>query len=333
MEKRQPTYNFETSALGYGCMGLSHTYGATLPEDEGIQVLHAAVDAGYTLFDTAEIYGTATDLHHNETLVGKALSPVRDKVQLVSKFGVRFDFSSDLRPFPVYTCATPDAIRTSIEGSLRRLQTDYLDLYLQHRMDPKVEPEDVASVMADLIAEGKIRHWGISETNEEYLRRAHAVCPVSMVEMRYSMMSRGVEALFPVFEELGVGMLAFSPMANGVLTGAYRGKTDFDATVDYRATMPQFSAEADAKNARLFALLEEVAIRHDATYAQVSLAWMLCKKPWIVPIPGSRSPKRLAENAAAAHVKLASEEVAAIDNALASMEMSEVFGGSKVHKD
>lgn len=330
METRKLGQDLSVSALGYGCMGLSHAYGEALDEKEAVRVLREAFEAGYTFFDTAEVYGTEDDPHVNERFVGEALKEVRDKVQIATKFGIRFDLASSKRPYPLIPDSQPETIRRSVEGSLKRLRTDHIDLYFQHRIDPQVEPEIVAGVMADLIKEGKILHWGISEANKNYLRRAHAVCPVTAVENRYSMMVRHYEALFPVLEELGVGLVAFSPMANGLLTGKYGKGEHFDAKVDYRATMPQFTDEAMDQNRALFALLDDLAARKNATPAQISLAWMLCKKPWIVPIPGSRHPERLRENAGAADVMLSHEEVMAIDEALDGVEMSQVFGGTEI---
>lgn len=330
METRKLGQDLSVSALGYGCMGLSHAYGEALDEKEAVRVLREAFEAGYTFFDTAEVYGTEDDPHVNERLVGEALKEVRDKVQIATKFGIRFDLASSKRPYSLIPDSRPETIRRSVEGSLKRLRTDHIDLYFQHRIDPQVEPEIVAGVMADLIKEGKILHWGISEANKNYLRRAHAVCPVTAVENRYSMMVRHYEALFPVLEELGVGLVAFSPMANGLLTGKYGKGEHFDAKVDYRATMPQFTDEAMDQNRALFALLDDLAARKNATPAQISLAWMLCKKPWIVPIPGSRHPERLRENAGAADVMLSHEEVMAIDEALDGVEMSQVFGGTEI---
>lgn len=205
-----------------------------------------------------------------------------------------------------------------------------IDLYFQHRIDPHVEPETVAEVMADLIREGKITHWGISEANEDYLRRAHAVCPVTAVQNRYSMMAQQYEPLFPVLEELGVGLVAFSPMANGFLTGRYGKGQRFDAATDYRASMPQFTDEAVDQNAALLQLLLEMAAEKNATPAQISMAWMLCKRPWIVPIPGTRKEERMKENAGAAAVSLTPREVRALDDALEQMELSAVFGGAPV---
>ncbi len=322
--------DLQVSALGLGCMGFSHAYGAPMEKDEAIRMIRQAVEMGYTFFDTAEIYGPQENPYDNERLVGEALAPYRDKVKIATKFGIRFDLSSQQVPYPIVTDSSPKRIRESVEGSLTRLRTDHIDLYFQHRIDVNTTPEEAADVMASLIKEGKILHWGISEANEDYLRRAHSVCPVTAVENRYSMMARHYEPLFPVLEELGVGLVAFSPMANGFLSGQYGKNENFDKKYDYRSNMPQFTAEAVDKNQQLLALLHETAQRKNATPAQISLAWMLCKKPYIVPIPGTRKLSRLSENAGAADVILSAEEVASIDKALDGMEMSQVFGGSKI---
>lgn len=226
----------------------------------------------------------------------------------------------------------PEIIRRSVEESLCRLHTDRIDLYYQHRIDPKVEPEEVAATMAELIREGKILHWGISEATENYLRRAHRVCPVTAVQNRYSMMARRHEELFPVLEELGVGFVAFSPLANGLLTDCYTADTTFDAATDYRASMPQFRKESFEQNRPLFALIGNLAEEHHATPSQIALAWMMNKRPWIVPIPGTRHLCRLKENIGAADIRLTSGQVEAIDAALDTMPMSEVFGGSPIKK-
>ena len=264
--------------------------------------------------------------------MGKALADVKGRAVITTKFGLRFDFDSGRVPIPLVPDSRPETIRRSVEGSLRRLGMDHIDLYFQHRIDPAVEPEEVAGVMADFIREGKITHWGISEANEEYLRRAHAVCPVTAVENRYSMMARHYEGLFPVLEELGVGLVAFSPMANGFLTGQYGKGQHFDPATDYRAAMPQFTDEAVDQNAALLKLLNDMAAEKRATPAQISLAWMLCKRPWIVPIPGTRKEARMKENAGAADVALSCGEVKALDDALDTMEMSAVFGGTPTEK-
>lgn len=330
MKTRVLGNNFQVSAVGLGCMGFSHAYGAPTGRAETVQMLRNAYDVGYTFFDTAEVYGTQEEPHINEQLVGEALKPFRNHVQIASKFGIHFDMSSSQVNHPLVPDSRPEVIRSSVEGSLKRLQTDHIDLYFQHRIDPAVEPETVAEVMAELIKEGKILHWGISEANGEYLRRAHAVCPVTAVENRYSMMARQYEALFPVLEELGVGLVAFSPMANGFLTGKYGKGTQFDPKYDYRSNMPQFTDEAVEKNQALLDLLHHMAEEKSATPAQISMAWMICKKPWIVPIPGTRKLERLKENAGAAEVKLTEAEVQTLDDALEQIEMSEVFGGSRI---
>lgn len=318
------------SAVGLGCMGMSHAYGAPSDKREMTELLSDAVDMGYTFFDTAEMYGTADRPHDNEELLGEALRPFRDRIVIATKFGISFDRPDAAGTHAVIADSRPDTIRRAVEGSLRRLHTDRIDLYYQHRIDPKVSPEEVAGVMADLIREGKILHWGISETTEEYLRRAHAVCPVTAVQNRYSMMARWHEHLFPVLEELGVGFVAFSPLANGLLTECYTADTHFDARTDYRASMPQFRRESFERNAKLFEMLDSLAESCRATPSQIALAWIMCKKPWIVPIPGTRRLCRLKENIGASDIRLTAGQMQAIDNALATMPMSEVFGGSPV---
>lgn len=330
MKTRTLGTDLTVSAVGLGCMGFSHAYGAPTEKNEAIRSIRAAYDLGYTMFDTAETYGTAADPHENEKLVGEALKDVRNGVQIVTKFGIRFDETSAAVNKPLIPDSRPETIRASVEGSLRRLQADHIDLYFQHRMDPGVEPEAVAQVMADLIREGKITHWGISEVTEDYLRRAHKVCPVTAVQNRYSMMARQHEALFPVLEELNVGFVAFSPMANGLLTACYGKDDKFDPKLDYRSAMPQFTPEAADQNRALLELLRDLAERKHATPAQISLAWMLCKKPYIVPIPGSRKVDRMRENAGAAEVVLSPEEVETMDKALNTIPMSAVFGGTAV---
>lgn len=318
------------SALGLGCMGMSHAYGAPADHREMAELLARAVDAGYTFFDTAEVYGTAERPHDNEELLGKALKPYRDRIVIATKFSLRFDTKSGRVPYPLIADSRPESIRRAVEGSLRRLQTDHIDLYYQHRPDPAVPVEEVADVMRELIAEGKVRYWGLSEAPEADIRRAHAVCPLSAIQNRYSMMARWHEALFPVLEELGIGFVAFSPLANGLLSERYSAASHFEAGTDYRATMPQFQADSYEKNRSLFRLIDRLATEKGATPAQISLAWMLCKKPWIVPIPGTRKPDRLLENAGAADVILSGDEVKEIDRALDAMPMSGVFGGTKL---
>ena len=311
-------------------MGMSHAYGAPSDKREMTALLADAVDMGYTFFDTAEIYGLPGQPHHNEELLGEALRPYRDHIVLATKFGLAFDAPEAAGPHALIPDARPEIIRHAVEGSLRRLRTDHIDLYYQHRIDPSVEPETVAEVMADLIHEGKILHWGISEATEGYLRRAHRVCPVTAIQNRFSMMARWHESLLPVCEELGIGFVAYSPLANGLLTNCYSADTKFDPATDFRASMPQYRPESFEKNRTLFSLLEQLADEHHATASQVSLAWMMNKRPPIVPIPGTRHLCRLKENIGAADIYLTDEEVKAIDTALDNMEMSEVFGGSPI---
>lgn len=318
------------SSVGLGCMGMSHAYGAPSDKREMTALLADAVDMGYTFFDTAEIYGLPGQPHHNEELLGEALRPYRDHIVLATKFGLAFDAPEAAGPHALIPDARPEIIRHAVEGSLRRLRTDHIDLYYQHRIDPSVEPETVAEVMADLIHEGKILHWGISEATEGYLRRAHRVCPVTAIQNRFSMMARWHESLLPVCEELGIGFVAYSPLANGLLTNCYAADTKFDPATDFRASMPQYRPESFEKNRTLFSLLEQLADEHHATASQVSLAWMMNKRPPIVPIPGTRHLCRLKENIGAADICLTDEEVKAIDAALDNMEMSEVFGGSPI---
>ncbi len=318
------------SAVGLGCMGMSHAYGKPADKQDMIHLLSDAVDMGYTFFDTAEVYGTLDNPHHNEELLGEALRFYRNNIVIATKFGLSFDNPEGAGPHPLIPDARPETIRKAVEGSLRCLQTDHIDLYYQHRIDSAVEPEVVAEVMRDLIREGKILHWGISETTEEYLRRAHAVCPVTAVQNRYSMMARWHESLFPVLDELGIGFVAFSPLANGLLSGGYTAESHFDPKTDYRASMPQFQKESYEKNRQLLSLLEKLAIEKHATLSQISLAWMLNKYPWIVPIPGTRHLYRLKENLGAADIYLSQDELTEIDRQLDSIPMSDVFGGSKI---
>ena len=327
MEKRRLGKDLEVSAIGLGCMGMTHASGAPADVKEMTELLAEAVELGYTYFDTAECYtGVNADgsIAYNEELVGSALRHNRDKIVLATKCGVRH--KGDYLEFD----SRPKTIRKSVEGSLKKLQTDHIDLYYQHRMDPKVSPEEVAETMAGLIKEGKITHWGISEANEEYIRRAHAVCPVTAIQNRLSMMYREYEALFPALEELKIGFVAFSPLANGFLSACYRDNAQFaDDGSDFRRRMPQFTAEAVAQNEQLLNLIETMAQEKNATPAQLSLAWLLAKKPYIVPIPGSRKLERIQENFGAANIRLTVQEERQIDDALDGMPMSEVFGGHR----
>lgn len=319
--------NLEVSAVGLGCMGMTHAYGAPADKTDMTKLLHAAVEIGYNFFDTAERYtGQNADgvTEYNEELVGNALKAYRHKMVVATKFGIQHDSNATL-----ITDSRPESIRKSLEGSLKRLGTDYIDLYYQHRLDPKIPVEEVAGVMADLIREGKILHWGISEADENHIRRAHAACPITAVQNRYSIMARWHESLFPLLEELNIGFVAFSPLANGALTDCYQLGSNFEES-DYRKMMPQYTKEAYEANQALTALLRELAAEKNATEAQISLAWLLEKKPYIVPIPGSRRENRIKENAEAANIKLSPTEILSLNEKLASIKMSAVYGGMRI---
>lgn len=310
------------TSVGLGCMGFSHAYGVAEDKQKAIETIQKAYDLGYYFFDTAECYtGVNEDgsISYNEEIVGEALKDVRDKVVIATKFGVvnkgdHLEFDS-----------SPETIRRSIEGSLKKLQTDYIDLYYQHRIDPQVEPEVVAGVMKELIEEGKIKAWGISEVNEDYLRRAHAVCPVTAIQNRYSMMATWHEHLFDVCEELGITYVAFSPMANGLLSGQFTDQSAFGKG-DFRNNMPQYQKEGYKKAEKLLNLLKELSEKKHCTMAQLSLAWMMCKKDFIIPIPGSRKFERIEENYNAGNIKLTQDEIKVIDDLIHSIDF-DVFGG------
>lgn len=322
MEKRK-LGTFEVSPLGLGCMGITHASGAPMAQADGVKVIQAAFDMGYTFFDTAECYtGVYPDgsTAYNEDVVGEALKPIRGKVVLATKCGVTHGGDR------LILDSRPETIRKSVEGSLKRLGTDYIDLYYQHRIDPNVPAEDVAGAMADLIKEGKIRAWGISEVNEDYLRKAHAVCPVTAIQNRYSMLARWHESLFPVCEELGITYVAFSPLGNGFLSGRYSGNSTFEKNADFRKNMPQYTEEGMKQGQPLLDLLHRLSEEKSVTPAQISLAWMLHKKPFIVPIPGSRKMERLKENLFSADVLLTADEMKEIDSLLSQIDVP-VFGG------
>ena len=285
MKKRALGADLEVSSVGLGCMGFSHAYGAPTDKKTAVEAIRGAVETGYNFFDTAEVYGTADDPHQNETLVGEALKDVRGKVIIATKFGIKFDMNSPEVNKPLIPDSRPETIRKSADASLKRLGTDHIDLYYQHRADPDVPIEEVAGVMSELIKAGKITHWGLSEADEEQLRRAHKVCPVTAIQNRYSMMARWHEKLFPVLEELNIGFVAFSPLANGFLSGRYGKGTQFDGVLDYRSAMPQFTDKGVEQNSALLSLLNKLASDKNVTPSQISLAWMMCKKPYIVPIP------------------------------------------------
>jgi aryl-alcohol dehydrogenase-like predicted oxidoreductase len=313
MQTRTLGEGLDISAIGFGCMGMSQSYGPP-PGDRNdmISVIRSAVDRGVTFFDTAEVYGPL----HNEELVGEALQPMRDRVVIATKFG--FDVSGG-RPGDVNS--RPTHIRQAIEGSLRRLRTDYIDLYYQHRVDPDVPIEDVAGTVKDLIAEGKVRHFGMSEAGAETIRRAHAVQPVTAVQSEYSLWFRDREQdIIPVLEELGVGLVPFSPLGKGFLTGKVVDAAQFSEK-DIRTTILRFSAENLEANRALIGLLEDIASAKGATTAQIALGWLLAQKPWIVPIPGTRRIDRLEENIGAAGVGLTADDLRDIEHASSQIQI------------
>ncbi|MDF0668287.1 MAG: aldo/keto reductase [Nitrospira sp.] len=316
MQKRKlGKSNLEVSALGLGCMNVASNYGP--PVDKGVAILlfRAAVDQGVTLFDTAEVYGPFL----SEELVGEALAPVRDRVVIATKFGFEIDpVTKELRGFN----SRPDYIKRVAEGCLKRLRTDVIDLFYQHRVDPKVPIEDVAGAVKDLISEGKVRHFGLSEVGNATIRRAHAVLPVTAVQNEYSVWTRDPEhEVLPACEEFGIGFVAWSPLGMGYLPGTMTPSTTFDPTSDLRARFPRFTSEARRANRLVVELLQRVGQRKDATPGQVALAWLLAKKPWIVPIPGTTKLKHLEENLGALKVQLSAEEVKEIDAAFTSIQL------------
>lgn len=316
--------DLSVTAVGLGCMGFSHAYGVPTERSEATKMIRKSFDMGYDFFDTAECYiGTNTDgtTSFNEELVGEALHDVRNHVVIATKFGVQHGASGLLMD------SRPETIRNAVDGSLTRLGVDQIDLYYQHRIDPNVEPETVAEVMKELIKAGKIRSWGISETTEEYLRRANKVCPVTAVQNRYSMLAREHELLFPVLEELNVSYVAFSPLGNGFLTGKYDVNSKFEQGVDYRSHMPQYTKEGFDAAKELMTYLAKLAEEKKATTSQISLAWMLCKKKYIIPIPGSRKEERIKENFDSKDIDLSAEEIGEIDSLLDRTEMP-VYGQS-----
>ncbi len=332
MNKRILGKDLEVSSIGFGCMGMSHAYGTVSTRKEAEALIAEAIECGCTFFDTAEIYGTTEDPHHNEKLLGEVLKPYRDKIVLASKCGIRFDETATTVNKPLIPDGRPETIRASIDGSLQRLKTDHLDLYYIHRIDPTVPIEETAGAMKELMEQGKITHWGLSEADEDIIRRAHKVCPITAIQNRYSMMYRNYERLFPVLEELNIGFVAFSPLANGLLTAQYNSHAEFEKPGDYRSAMPQFSEEGLRENEKFMIWIRLLAEEKHATPAQISLAWMSAKKPYIVPIPGTRKVKRLEENMKASEIVLTTEEVRKIDEMLDEMPMSAVFGGSKIKK-
>jgi aryl-alcohol dehydrogenase-like predicted oxidoreductase len=309
MQKRKlGSSNLEVSALGLGCMGMSSGYGPPKDKQEMIALIHSAIDLGVTFFDTAELYGPFT----NEELVGEALAPFRKQVVIATKFGFDVDPNTGMRLGGLNS--RPEHIKAVANASLKRLKVDAIDLFYQHRVDPNVPVEDVAGTVKELIKEGKVKHFGLSEPGANTIRRAHVVQPVTAVQSEYSLWWRGPETeILPTLEELGIGFVPFSPLGAGFLTGKIDENTKFDATTDFRASVPRFSSEALKANMALVDLVREVAERKGATPAQIALAWLLAQKPWIVPIPGTTKLHRLKENLGAVEVHLTPEDLKEID--------------------
>ena len=312
MQKRKlGKSDLEVSALGFGCMGLSFGFGPATEKSEAIKVIRAAYDGGVTFFDTAEAYGPFT----NEVVVGEALAPFRDKVVISTKFGFENGIPTQ------GTNSKPERIRAVAEAALKRLNTDVIDLFYQHRVDPNVPIEDVAGTVRDLIHEGKVKHFGMSEAGAATIRRAHAVQPVTALQSEYSLWWREPEKeILPTLEELCIGLVPFSPLGKGFLTGAISEKTEFDKT-DFRNIVPRFSAEARKANQALVDALGQIADQKKATKAQIALAWLLAQKPWIVPIPGTTKLHRLEENLGGANVELTADDLKAIHDAVSSIDV------------
>jgi aryl-alcohol dehydrogenase-like predicted oxidoreductase len=304
--------DLEVSAIGLGCMGMSFSYGPPPGKQEMISVLRSAVERGVTLFDTAEVYGPFT----NEDLLGEALHPVRDQVVIATKFG--FKLNPDGSSGWLGLDSRPERIKQVAEASLKRLKTDVIDLFYQHRVDPNVPIEDVAGAVKDLIQEGKVKHFGLSEAGVQTIRRAHTVQPITALQSEYSLWWRRPEAeVLPTLEELGIGFVPYSPLGRGFLTGKIDENTAFDSS-DFRNTMPRFAQDARKANKSLVDLLGEIAAQKKATTAQIALAWLLGQKPWIVPIPGTTKPERLEENISAASLELTLGDLREIDRAAAN---------------
>ncbi len=307
----------EVSSIGLGCMGMTHGFGGPSDDKEMMDVIRGAYNLGVTMFDTAEVYQyrAEDEVKYNETLVGEALKPYRDQVVIASKFGIKVQEGKQVLN------AKPDVIRASIEGSLKRLQTDYIDIYYLHRVDPNTPIEEVADVMKDLMNEGKIRHWGLSEAGLETIRKGHEVCPVTVVESEYSMFFRTPEeGLLDTLEELGIGFIPFAPLGKGFLTGKVSANHTFDAS-DTRSRQPRFKKESMEANQVLLQLIQTMADEKQATMAQIALAWLLAQKPWIVPIPGSRKLSRIEENIQSADIVLSEKELMTINTALNEMNL------------
>ena len=313
MQKRKlGNSNLEVSAIGLGCMGMSFGYGPPMNRQEAISLIRAAVDRGVTFFDTAEVYGPFT----NEELVGEALAPVRAQVVIATKFGFKLEPNTGKS---VGLDSRPEHIKEVAEASLKRLKTDVIDLFYQHRVDPNVPIEDVAGAVKDLIQAGKVKHFGLSEAGVQTIRRAHAVQPVAALQSEYSLWWREPEQeVLPALEELGIGFVPYSPLGRGFLTGAISESTTFDST-DFRNVVPRFSEENRKANQGLVDVLGQIAAQKKVTPAQIALAWLLAQKPWIVPIPGTTKLHRLEENLGAAAVELTPDDLREIDGALAKI--------------
>jgi aryl-alcohol dehydrogenase-like predicted oxidoreductase len=314
-ERKLGNSGLEVSAIGLGCMGMSWSYGPPKDKQEMTSLLRAAVERGVTFFDTAEVYGPFT----NEELVGEALAPFRGRVVIATKFGWAPATPGEARWSTL--SSRPEHIKEAVEGSLKRLQVETIDLYYQHRVDPNVPIEEVAGAVKDLIAEGKVKHWGLSEAGVQTIRRAHAVQPLTALQSEYSLWWREPEAeILPTLEQLGIGFVPFSPLGKGFLAGKIDAETKFDST-DFRNTVPRFSPENREANQALVDLLSRFAARKRATPAQIALAWLLAKKPWIVPIPGTTKLHRLEENLGAADVELTPEDLRAIESASSNIKV------------
>jgi aryl-alcohol dehydrogenase-like predicted oxidoreductase len=314
LDKRQlGRSGLEVSAIGLGCMGLSHGYGPATDRNKAVELIRTAFDRGVTFFDTAEVYGP----YLNEEVVGEALAPVRDQVVIATKFG--FTFGDDGKQQILNS--RPDHIRWVVEGMLKRLKTDVIDLLYQHRVDPDVPIEDVAGTVKELIQAGKVKHFGLSEAGVQTIRRAHAVQPVAALQNEYSLWWRSPETeVIPVLEELGIGLVPYSPLGRGFLTGKMDETTTFDSA-DFRSKLPRFTPEARKANQALVALLQRIATQKGATAAQIALAWLIAQKPWIVPIPGTTKLSRVEENIAAAAIELTPADLKEIDSAAASIKV------------
>ncbi len=307
------TSDLTVSAIGLGCMGMTHAYGAPKDKKEMISLIHSAIEKGVTFFDTAEVYGP----YNNEELVGEALQPYRDKVVIATKFGFKITPENALGGVD----SRPEHIREVVEASLKRLRVDAIDLLYQHRVDPNVPIEDVAGTVKDLIAQGKVKHFGLSEAGPKIIRRAHAVLSVTALQSEYSLWWRALEAeIIPLVEELGIGLVPFSPLGRGFLTGKMDANTKF-AAGDFRTTLPRFAPDAMKANQAVVDLLAKIAAERQATPAQIALAWLLAQKPWIVPIPGTTKLERLEENIGSVDIALTSDDLKNINEAVSKIKI------------